>query len=305
MVIDRPTDARAFDQVTLGMGKPLAVVKAQVHAGGRGKAGFVKLVKTRAEAEQAAQFMLTNRMVSVQTGPEGLAVRTARRLRRGHRPRAPTSRSRPTVRPGATSSRPRGRVDIETVAHERPEAILKQALHPTFGPQPFAARKVALRGRASGARVAGLVADRRRAGQTLREQDCSLAEINLLVLTPPSDKRPDGQVVAVDAKFNFDDNGLFRHPELEAMADATEENPHEVRAYQAGLSYIARREYRLPVNARGLRWPPWTSSNCTADSRRTSLDVGGSASEAAVTEAFRIISPTTPSRALVNIFGGS
>ena len=309
VVIDRPTDAgSAFDQVTLGMGKPLAVVKAQVHAGGRGKAGFVKLVKTRAEAEQAAQFMLTNRMVSVQTGPEGLAVRkllVGCAVDIAHEFYLAITTDRTTRRNVLIASR-EGGVDIETVAHERPEAILKQALHPTLGLQPFAARKVAFALGFKGKQVAQASAIMIALARLFESKDCSLAEINPLVLTPPSDKHPDGQVVAVDAKFNFDDNGLFRHPELEAMADATEENPYEVRAHQAGLSYIALEgNIGCLVNGAGLAMATMDIIKLHGGQPANFLDVGGSASEAAVTEAFRIIlSDHAVKGVLVNIFGG-
>lgn len=314
MVIERIEDAReAFAQSTLGMPKPLAVVKAQVHAGGRGKAGFVKLVKSATEAEDAARFMLTNRMVSPQTGPEGLEVKkllVASAVDIAHEFYLAITTDRMSRRNVLIASR-EGGVEIEQVAHDRPEAILKEPLHPTLGLQPFAARKIAFQLGFKGKQVAQAVTIMMALAKLFEAKDCSLAEINPLVLTPPSppdDQHPDGRVVAIDAKFNFDDNGLFRHPDLQRIAESSqhEEDPSEVRAHKAGLSYIALEgNIGCLVNGAGLAMATMDIIQLHGGKPANFLDVGGSASEQAVTEAFKIIlSDHAVKGVLVNIFGG-
>ncbi len=307
MVIESPLVAEeAFNKVTkaagMDAGSALAVVKAQVHAGGRGKAGFVKLVKTAAEAEDAAKFMLTNKMVSVQTGPEGLAVKKllmAAGVDIDKEYYLAVTTDRATRRNVLIASK-EGGVEIEQVAHERPQAILKQFLHPTLGLQGFAARKVAYALGFSG-KLANQAADiMQKLAKVFVEKDCTLAEINPLVLTK------DGKLLAIDAKFNFDDNGLFRHADLQSYADPTEENPAEVRASAAGLSYIALDgNIGCLVNGAGLAMATMDIIKLHGGQPANFLDVGGSASEQAVTEAFKIIlSDAAVKGVLVNIFGG-
>lgn len=320
-VIESPLVAEdAFRQATKGMAHPLAVIKAQVHAGGRGKAGFVKLVKTAEEAKASAQFMLSNKMVSPQTGPEGLVVKKVlvaagvdiadRKAGAGAGAGAKEefylaiTTDRTTRRNVLIASR-EGGVEIETIAHERPEAIIKEPLHPTLGGgglQSFAARKVAYRLGLSG-KLANQAADvMMKLAKLFVEKDCSLAEINPLVLTAGEA----GQIIAIDAKFNFDDNGLSRHPELEKLADPTEENPAELRAKAAGLSYIALDgNIGCLVNGAGLAMATMDIVKLHGGTPANFLDVGGGASEEAVTEAFRIIlSDPSCKGILVNIFGG-
>jgi succinyl-CoA synthetase beta subunit len=304
-VIESPLMAEeAFVKATKGMAAPLAVVKAQVHAGGRGKAGFVKLVKTAADAKAAAQFMLTNKMVSVQTGPEGLAVKklliaAGVDIAKEFYLAITTDR---TSRRNVLIASKEGGVEIEQVAHERPEAITKQTLHPTLGLQGFAARKVAYELGFSG-KLANQAADiMQKLSKLFVEKDCSLAEINPLVLTGG----PDGKLLAIDAKFNFDDNGLFRHTDLQAMADPAEENPLELRAQAAGLSYIALDgNIGCLVNGAGLAMATMDIIKLHGGEPANFLDVGGGASEEAVTEAFKIILTDPKCKGvLVNIFGG-
>lgn len=307
MVIESPLMAEeAFNKVTRTAGmsadNALAVVKAQVHAGGRGKAGFVKLVKTAAEAEAAAKFMLTNKMVSVQTGPDGLAVKKllmAAGVDIDKEFYLAVTTDRATRRNVLIASK-EGGVEIEQVAHERPDAIIKQHLHPTLGLQGFAARKIAYALGFSG-KLANQAADiMQKLAKVFVDKDCSLAEINPLVLTKA------GQLLAIDAKFNFDDNGLFRHADLQAYADPTEENPAEVRATAAGLSYIALDgNIGCLVNGAGLAMATMDIIKLHGGTPANFLDVGGSASEQAVTEAFKIIlSDAAVKGVLVNIFGG-
>ncbi len=312
----------AFIKATKGMASPLAVIKAQVHAGGRGKAGFVKLVKTAPEARAAAEFMLTNKMVSVQTGPEGLVVKkllVAAGVDIASEYYLAITTDRATRRNVLIASK-EGGVDIEIVAHERPEAIIKEPLHPTLGLQSFAARKVAYELGFTG-KLANQAADiMQKLAKLFVEKDCSLAEINPLVLTGkpsttncpnassplPNASLPTASLLAIDAKFNFDDNGLFRHPDLQAMADPTEENPAELRAHAAGLSYIALDgNIGCLVNGAGLAMATMDIIKLHGGTPANFLDVGGGATEEAVTEAFKIIlSDQSVKGILVNIFGG-
>jgi len=315
MVIESPLVAEeAFKQATKGMAAPLAVVKAQVHAGGRGKAGFVKLVKTAEEAVAAAKFMLTTKMVSIQTGPEGLAVKKlliAAGVDIVKEYYLAITTDRGTRRNVLIASK-EGGVDIETVAHDHPEAIIKQPLHPTLGLQTFAARKVAYELGFTG-KLASQAADiMQKLAKLFVEKDCSLAEINPLVLTGSTqtrDTEPETRsesLLAIDAKFNFDDNGLFRHTDLQAMADSAEDNPLETRAHAAGLSYIALdRNIGCLVNGAGLAMATMDIIKLHGGKPANFLDVGGGATEEAVTEAFSIIlSDQQVKGILVNIFGG-
>jgi succinyl-CoA synthetase beta subunit len=298
------TEARRL----FGAGAALAVVKAQVHAGGRGKAGFVKLVKSEAEAVSAAQFMLSNRMKSPQTPPEGLEVKRllvaeAVEIAKEFYLAILVDRARRTNTLIASAE---GGVEIERVAEERPEAILTMPTDPHLGLQPFEARQVAFRLGFTGKQVGQAVDLMLRLDRLLRSTDANLVEINPLVLTPPRDGFPDGQVVAVDAKFTFDDNALFRQPAIASLFDPAEENPLELKAREFGLSYIALDgNIGCLVNGAGLAMATMDIIKLHGGEPANFLDVGGSASEEAVAEAFRIIlADDRVEGVLVNIFGG-
>jgi len=289
-------------------GSKMAVVKAQVHAGGRGKAGFVKVVKSIDDAVAAAKFMLSHRMVSPQTPPDGLAVGRlliADAVEIAHEYYAAVLVDR-TQGTNTLIASAEGGVEIEKVAATRPDAIIRVALDPIAGLRPFQARAVALalgfRGKALGQAVS--VLSKLCALQHMT--DASLVEVNPLVLTPPSDIHPDGQVMAIDAKFAFDDNALFRHPDIAAMHDPAEENPAEIRAQEFGLSYVALDgNIGCLVNGAGLAMSTMDIIKLHGGEPANFLDVGGSATEEAVTEAFRIIlSDGRVQGVLVNIFGG-
>ena len=284
------------------------VIKAQVHAGGRGKAGFVKLVSTLKDAEAAATFMLTNKMVSYQTGPEGLVVRklliaAAEAIAKEYYLAITIDRARRTATLIASAE---GGVEIEVVAEKNPAAIIKIPLHPLLGLQAFQARELAFRLGFKGKQVGQAADIMMKVGKVFRETDASLVEINPLVVTPPDEKNPDGRVLALDAKFQFDDNALFRHPDLAKMFDPTEENPAEIRAHEFGLSYVALDgNIGCLVNGAGLAMATMDIVKLHGGEPANFLDVGGSASEEAVTEAFRIIlSDPNVKGILVNIFGG-
>jgi len=292
----------------LDAGASLVVIKAQVHAGGRGKAGFVKLIKTADEARAAAEFMLSNRMVSVQTGPEGLEVK--RLLVADGVDIAKEYYLAITVDRGARTNTliasAEGGVEIETVAEENPDAIRKLALDPIRGIEPYQARALAFELGFTGRQVGQAASIMLRLVELFRSTDASLAEINPLVVTPPSDAHPDGQVLAIDAKFTFDDNAMFRQKAIAAMFDPTEEDPAEIRANEHGLSYVALDgTIGCLVNGAGLAMGTMDIIKLHGGEPANFLDVGGSASEEAVTEAFRIIlSDDAVKGVLVNIFGG-
>ena len=305
----------AYDQAVAGMSQPLAVVKAQVHAGGRGKAGFVKLVNSRQEAIDAATFMLSHRMTSPQTPPEGLEVKKLLIAQAADiADRAPSGKQefylaitldRKSRRNVLIASR-EGGVEIETIAHERPEAIIKQPLDPVQGLLPFQAREVAFALGLVGKQVNQAADIMLKLARCYIEKDCTIAEINPLVITPPDAHNPDGRVLALDAKFNFDDNGTFRHKDIQAMHDPTEENPAEIKAKEFNLSYVALDgNIGCLVNGAGLAMATMDIIKLQGGEPANFLDVGGGATEEAVTEAFSIIlSDPRCQGVLVNIFGG-
>jgi succinyl-CoA synthetase beta subunit len=301
-------DAENRAKDILDAGTELVVIKGQVHAGGRGKAGFVKLVRLVEEARQAAKHMLSNRMVSPQTPPEGLEVK--RLLVAAGVDIAKEYYLAITVdrgRGGNTMiASAEGGVEIEAVAERNPDAILKEPMHPHLGLQPFQARSLAFRLGFSGKQVSQAVRIMMKLARLFLDTDASLAEINPLIVTPPTDDYPDGQVLAIDAKFNFDDNARFRQKRISDMFDSAEENPAELRANAFGLSYVALDgNIGCLVNGAGLAMSTMDIIKLHGGEPANFLDVGGSATDEAVTEAFRIILSDDRVRGvLVNIFGG-
>ncbi len=305
---DATRAAEIYKQVCRDAGTQLAVVKAQVHAGGRGKAGFVKLVRSPQEAEDAAKFMLSHRMVSPQTGAEGLEVKklliaAGVDIAREFYLAITTDRSRNTNTLIASAE---GGVEIEKIAADRPQAIIKMPLHPLIGLQAHQAREVAFRLGFTGSQVGQAVKIMLNLAALFLAKDCSLAEINPLIVTPPTESQPDGVVMAIDAKFNFDDNALFRHNDINELFDPTEEDPAELRAAKFGLSFISLDgNIGCLVNGAGLAMATMDIIKLHGGEPANFLDVGGSATEEAVTEAFRIIlSDRKVKGVLVNIFGG-
>ncbi|MEI6024435.1 MAG: ADP-forming succinate--CoA ligase subunit beta [Phycisphaerales bacterium] len=289
-------------------GNSIAVVKAQVHAGGRGKAGFVKVCKNIDEVKTAAAFMLSNRMNSPQTPPEGLEVRrllvaAGVDIQKEFYVAVLTDRA---TRRNMLIASAEGGVEIEHVAETRPEAILKQPLDSQLGLHPYMARKMAFDLGFKGKAIAQATDALLKLAKVFVEKDATMAEINPLVLTLPDAKNTDGRVMAIDAKFTFDDNALFRHPAVAALFDAQEENPAEIKANEFGLSYVALDgSIGCLVNGAGLAMSTMDIIKLHGGDPANFLDVGGSASEEAVTEAFRIIiSDSRVKGILVNIFGG-
>jgi len=289
-------------------GATLLVVKAQVHAGGRGKAGFVKLCRTADEANEAAAFMFGNKMVSVQTGPEGLDV-TKVLIADGVDIESEYYLAITTDRASGANAliaSSEGGVEIETVAHETPDAIKTVRIDPLAGLQPYQAREMAFTVGFKGKQVGQAAAIMMKMAQLVGETDASLAEINPLIITPATDEHPDGEVLAIDAKFDFDDNALFRHKNLQEMFDPTEENAAELEAAKFDLNFIALDgNIGCLVNGAGLAMATMDIIKMHGGSPANFLDVGGAATLETVTEAFKIIlSDEKVEGVLVNIFGG-
>ncbi|MDP7005387.1 MAG: ADP-forming succinate--CoA ligase subunit beta [Phycisphaerales bacterium] len=289
-------------------GATLLVVKAQVHAGGRGKAGFVKLCKTQSEVDEAAIFMLGTKMVSVQTGPDGLDVTKVLvadgvDIDKEYYLAITTDRASGANALIASSE---GGVEIETVAHENPEAIKTTIIDPLNGMQDEQATSMAISLGFTASQIPQAANIIMKLSKLVEETDASLAEINPLIVTPASEEFPDGQVIAIDAKFNFDDNALFRHKNLQEMFDPTEENASELRAAEHGLNFIALDgNIGCLVNGAGLAMATMDIIKLHGGSPANFLDVGGTATLETVTEAFKIIlSDEKVEGVLVNIFGG-
>jgi len=297
-VTDQPSEARRICEELGGR----CVVKAQIHAGGRGKGGGVKLAGSPEEAETLAGQILGMQLVTHQTGPEGQEVKKvyieeASEIARELYVSVTLDREKGTPLLMASTE---GGMDIETVAAETPEKILKEWIHPQLGLLPFQARRLA--------DGLGLHGDTGKAGRKLLGQlvqcyldsDASLVEINPLVVTS------DGAVKALDAKLSFDDNALFRHADVREMRDLAEENPIEVEAGEYGLSYIKLDgNIGCMVNGAGLAMSTMDIIKLHGGEPANFLDVGGSASQEAVANAFRLVVSDKAVRAvLINIFGG-
>jgi len=285
------------------------VVKAQVHAGGRGKGTFkngfkggVHVVKSPAEARDTASKMLGQVLVTHQTGPQGRLVNKVLVAEA-----ADISREiyfailldRATAAPLIVAST-EGGVEIEAVAAKSPEKIIREPIDPLAGLQPYQTRKLAtqLGFEHSQIRAATKLFDG--LYRTFVGLDCSMVEVNPLVVTKT------GEVLALDAKFNFDDNALYRHPDVEAMRDTAEEDPREVEASKHGLNYIGLDgNIACLVNGAGLAMATMDIIKFYGGNPANFLDVGGGATEEQVTEAFKIlIADKNVQAILVNIFGG-
>jgi succinyl-CoA synthetase beta subunit len=293
---------RAIDEVLAKTGGPVVVVKAQIHAGGRGKGGGVKVAKGAEAAREAVRKIHGMTLVTPQTGPEGKKVQRllveqgldiARELYLG------MTLDRSTGRVVVMAST-EGGMEIEEVAAKHPEKILKQAIHPSAGWQPYQARDLAYRLGLKGAEVKSFVEFCDALTRCYEEIDCSLAEINPVVITKQ------GQVIALDAKINFDDNALFRHKDLEALRDESEEDPAEIDAKKFDLSYIALDgNIGCMVNGAGLAMATMDIIKLHGGEPANFLDVGGGATTEKVTAAFKIItSDPQVTGIFVNIFGG-
>jgi len=297
-VAESAAEARAIAEEFGGR----AVVKAQIHAGGRGKGGGVKLAKSADEAELAAAQILGMRLVTPQTGPEGQTVRRVlveEAVDIAQELYLAITLDRAAVKPLVMASASGG-MEIEEVAARDPQAIVRRHFDPHLGLLPFQARAV----------TAGLGLEGKTARQAEKllaalataflDTDASLAEINPLLVTG------EGDVLALDAKMSFDDNALFRHPDVKEMRDLAEEDPLEVEASKHSLNYVKLDgSIGCMVNGAGLAMATMDIIKLYGAEPANFLDVGGSASQEAVKNAFRIlISDRHVKAVLINIFGG-
>ncbi len=298
-VAETPEEAR---KIAESLGGNLFVVKAQVHAGGRGKAGGVKLARSVDEVYEIAKNMIGMKLVTHQTGPEGKIVRKVlveeglnieKELYMG------MVIDRATECPVLMVSA-EGGVEIEEVAAKSPEKILKAFIDPALGFMPFYARKLAYGLGLTGDLVKKAVSFMTALYRLFVEKDASLAEINPLVITK------EGDLIALDAKLNFDDNGLFRHPEIAELRDIYEEDPLEVEASKYDLNYIKLDgNIGCMVNGAGLAMATMDIIKLYGGEPANFLDVGGAADSERVKNAFRIlISDPAVKAVFVNIFGG-
>jgi succinyl-CoA synthetase beta subunit len=284
------------------LGAKIVVVKAQIHAGGRGKAGGVKLAKSVDEAASLAERILGMKLVTPQTGEEGRVVRRLL-LEEGLDIKRELYLSilvdRAAGAPVFMASAAGG-MEIEEVAKTNPEAILRETIRPATGMQPYHARKIAF-GLGLPSEMLGVATPFFQSlYRAFIETDASLLEINPCVVTG------DGRLVALDAKVNFDDNALYRHPEFKELRDLDEETPLEVEASKFKLNYIKLDgAVGCMVNGAGLAMATMDIIKLSGGSPANFLDVGGGASEEQVKNAFRILISDPNVRAVfVNIFGG-
>jgi succinyl-CoA synthetase beta subunit len=299
-IVTDSADGAAAAYETLGA--PLAVVKAQIHAGGRGKGGGVKLVRSAAEARAAAALILSKPLITHQTSPEGQPVKTLL-VERGSDIEKEyyvgIAIDRKTQSPVMMASS-EGGMDIEEVAAHHPEKILRAAFGANGALADSEAERLARGIGLPAANVADGVAFMKSLSKAFVDLDCALAEINPLILTK------DGRVLALDAKINFDSNALYRHPDVVALRDLAEEDPKEIEASKFDLSYIALDgDIGCMVNGAGLAMETMDVIKLAGGSPANFLDVGGGATKEKVKEAFKILlSDPNVKGVLVNIFGG-
>jgi succinyl-CoA synthetase beta subunit len=295
-------EAAAAKEVYQKLGTPVAVVKAQIHAGGRGKGGGVKIAHNADEAFQHAKDILGMQLVTHQTGPEGTQVKRLlieqgvdidRELYLGIVLDRVTGRN-------VIMASTEGGMEIEHVAAETPERIFKENVHPGIGLRPFQASRLAYKLGISGVQLKSTVLFIQALYTAYHETDASLAEINPLVITTS------GDVIALDAKMNFDDNALGRHPEIEQLRDADEEEPTEMEASRYGLNYIKLDgNVGCMVNGAGLAMATMDIIKLAGGEPANFLDVGGTASAETVGKGFNLILRDPNVKAiLINIFGG-
>jgi succinyl-CoA synthetase beta subunit len=281
---------------------PIVVVKAQIHAGGRGKAGGVKLAHSPDEAAEIASHMLGMNLVTIQTGAAGrivkrLLIEEGLDIKRELYLSLLVDRgSGKVIFMGSAA----GGMEIEEVAKDHPESILQETINPVVGLQPFQARKIAFGLGLPGEVAAHAVPFLQALYRAFMDTDASMLEINPMIVTG------DGRLVALDAKMTLDDNGLFRHPELRGLRDLDEEDPLEVEASKYGLNYIKLDgSVACMVNGAGLAMATMDIIKYAGGSPANFLDVGGGASADQVKNAFRILMSDPSVRAVfINIFGG-
>ena len=278
------------------------VVKAQIHAGGRGKAGGVKIAKSLSEVETYANELLGKQLVTHQTGPEGkevkrLYIEEGCDIQKEYYVGFVIDRATDRITLMASEE---GGTEIEEVAAKTPEKIFKETIDPVIGLSPFQARRIAFNINIPKESVNKAAKFLLSLYNVFVEKDCSIVEINPLVTTG------DGDVLALDAKLNFDDNALFRHKDILELRDLEEEDPKEIQASKYDLSYIALDgDIGCMVNGAGLAMATMDTINHFGGTPANFLDVGGGATKEKVTEAFKIILGDDNVKGIfVNIFGG-
>ena len=296
--------ASADEAVTAAntLGGPVWVVKAQVHAGGRGKAGGVKLARDAQAVRSAAAAMLGTRLTTKQTGPEGLPVERVyveqgSQIEREIYLSLTLNREKSRIALIASSA---GGMDIEEVAQKSPEQILAVTVHPSAGLQPYQARQIAFGLGLKGPQIAEFTSICTALYKLYMEQDASLVEVNPLIVTKG------GNLVALDAKINVDANAVFRHADLAKLRDANQEDPMERRASEHELNYVSLDgDIACMVNGAGLAMATMDLIKLHGGQPANFLDVGGGATSERGTAAFQLILSNPKVRAvLVNIFGG-
>lgn len=294
-----PEDAVKIAQ---NLGGKVWVVKAQIHAGGRGKGGGVKIAKSIDEVRTHAKNILGMNLVTHQTGPEGkkvlkIFIEEGCNIEKEYYVAALVDRALGRITLMASSE---GGMDIEEVAHKTPEKIHRVVIDPVVGMQPFQARQLAFKIGMKGPVVNNAVKAFISLYKAFESSDCSMAEVNPLVVTK------EGAVIALDAKMNFDSNALFRHPDIIEYRDLSEENPIEIEAKEFDLSYIKLDgTIGCMVNGAGLAMSTMDIIKLNGGSPANFLDVGGGADKEKVTAAFKIILKDPNVKGiLVNIFGG-
>jgi succinyl-CoA synthetase beta subunit len=301
-MVETREQAEAAAKSLFDAGASGVVVKAQIHAGGRGKGGGVKLAKSVAEAGELASKILGMTLITHQTGPEGRVVRRLlveetlpieRELYLG------IVLDRAEAKPVFMASQAGG-MEIEQVAEENPDAILKEYITPGMGLEAFQARKLAFKLGLKPEQINQAVKFMTGLYKAFEETDSSLMEINPFITCS------DGRLFALDAKMNFDDNGLFHHPELKELRDITEEDPLEVEASKYSLNYIKLDgNVGCMVNGAGLAMATMDIIKYAGGMPANFLDVGGGANAEQVTHAFEILlSDKNVKAVLINIFGG-
>jgi succinyl-CoA synthetase beta subunit len=289
-------------QAAEALGGSVWVVKAQVHAGGRGKAGGVKVARDLDTVRSAAQAMLGTRLVTKQTGPEGLPVETVyvesgSEIEREIYVSLTLNRERGRIALIASSA---GGMDIEEVAAKTPEQILTVNIHPAAGLQAYQCRQLAFGLGFKGSQVTEFQAMALGLYKLYLEKDASLVEVNPLIVTKS------GSLMALDAKINIDANAVFRHPDIAKLRDANQEDPMERRASEHDLNYVSLEgDIACMVNGAGLAMATMDLIKLHGGQPANFLDVGGGATTERVTAAFQLIlSNPKVCAVLVNIFGG-
>ena len=284
------------------LGGSIWVVKAQVHAGGRGKAGGVKLARDKDAVRAAAAAMLGTRLATKQTGPEGLPVdkvyvESGSAIDREIYLSLTLNREKGRIAMVGSAA---GGMDIEEVAEHSPEKITKVDIHPAAGLQPYQCRRMAFALGFKGAQIAEFQKIAMALYDLVMQKDAGLVEVNPLIVTK------DGKLVALDAKINIDANAVFRQPELAKMRDTSQEDPMELKASEHDLNYVSLDgDIACMVNGAGLAMATMDLIKLHGGTPANFLDVGGGATAERVTAAFNLILSNPKVRAiLVNIFGG-